>query len=231
MTEFAALVLAGGRGSRMGLDTPKQFLEYRGKPLFLWSALEFLRAGMPVTLVFSPEDLERAKEEAARFGEEIAETGQRLDFTAGGKERFESSFLGLQHLKKQGGCRYVLIHDAARPFVTAEVIGRAKDCVKEFGTAVAAVPSVDTVKIADEAGIVRETPDRSRVFIIQTPQAFGFSELFSAYEAMFSAPERTFTVTDDSSVMERVKNAEIRLFRGDYANIKITTPEDLKYLQ
>ena len=111
-----------------------------------------------------------------------------------------------------------------------EIIDAALESVKKFRTAVTAVPSKDTVKIADSEGFVTDTPDRKTVYIIQTPQAFTFSEILEAYEKLLNSGQDLSGITDDASVMERFGKRHVHLSRGSYQNIKITTPEDLKFL-
>lgn len=232
MRKAHALVLAAGKGRRMQTDTYKQFLTYRGEALFLQSVRVFLSCGIPVTVVTGEEDIpevERLLREA-----DLSARPQGLpspDVTAGGAVRYLSSFEGLRHLQGLGGAEYVLIHDAARPFVTKEMIDQAVKDAEEFGSAVTAVLSKDTVKIADSQGFVADTPDRSRVYLIQTPQVFRFREILDAYEKMLSSDEDLSSVTDDASVMERFGSARVHLSAGSYRNVKITTPEDLEYLR
>ena len=232
MNDVRALVLAAGKGQRMGTEQHKQFLEYHGKPLFLWSVLQFLRCKIPVTLVTGEEDIEEMQRWIRKFETELLKTGMELpQVIRGGRERYESSYRGLLHLKADRDCEIVLIHDAARPFVTEETIRSCVACVRACGSAVAAVPSKDTVKIADSEGFVETTPPRENVYVIQTPQGFYLQELLEAYEKMLSGASGAFSVTDDASVLERAGNRKIKLFTADYGNIKITTPEDLVYLK
>lgn len=224
MERSTALVLAAGSGTRMGTAVRKQYLEYRGKPLLLSSVRAFLDCGIPAAVVTGEEDIPYVKELL------LSEFGEAIPVLRGGKERYDSSYAGLRYLKERGQTDLVLIHDAARPFVTEEIIKRAVENAKEFGAAVAAVPSKDTVKIADPRGFVLETPDRRSVYIIQTPQAFRLPLILSAYEKMMAEENRT-GITDDASVVEQFTDEPVKLFMGSYENVKITTPEDLKFLR
>ena len=126
----------------------------------------------------------------------------------------------------------MLIHDGARPFVDGDTIDR---CLKELenGTlaCVAAVPSKDTVKIADEDGMVISTPDRRSVWNIQTPQCFEYSLIYKAYSELISRESEgslgNLNITDDAMVVEHFGGTPVKLVMGSYNNIKITTPEDL----
>ena len=141
---------------------------------------------------------------------------------SGGEERYDSVWNGLQETKADG---FVFIHDGARPFVDEEIIRRGYECVSADRACVAGMPAKDTVKIADENGFVADTPDRSKVWIIQTPQVFETALVKEAYRLLMEKGHSA--VTDDAMVVEQMLHFPIRLFYGSYENIKITTPEDL----
>lgn len=144
------------------------------------------------------------------------------DVIAGGKERFDSVYNGLL---SASGSDYVLIQDGARPLVTKETIN---DCIKAVihkGPCISAVKSKDTVKIGDEEDFVENTPDRARVWIVQTPQCFPYELVKNAYAARSEAMDDS--VTDDAMVVEKYAGAKVKLVEGDYRNIRITTPEDI----
>ena len=140
----------------------------------------------------------------------------------GGKERYDSVFAGL---KAASGCDYVLIHDGARPFVNQEIIRRCMLEVPEYQACVVGMPVKDTIKIADEGGYAKQTPDRKNVWMIQTPQTFSYALIYEAYEEMLKTEDTA--ITDDAMVLERIKGKKSKLIEGSYRNIKITTPEDL----
>lgn len=152
---------------------------------------------------------------------------------AGGCERWESvgnavAALG-EESEKEG---YVFIHDGARPFLSEEILSRTYEAVRKYGACVAAVPSKDTVKLADEAGFAASTPDRSRVWIVQTPQVFETGLIVGAYRELqkraLEIGRENIEVTDDASVIESFTDRRVRLTEGSYRNIKVTTPEDMK---
>lgn len=133
---------------------------------------------------------------------------------------------------------YVFIHDGARPFIDNEILNRAYETVKKYGTAIVAVPSKDTVKIVDSEGITVDTPDRSTVWLMQTPQVFAFEPILEAYEKMdeYKKSEASglndkdkagVMITDDAMVMEHFGSLAVHVSEGSYRNIKITTPEDM----
>lgn len=234
------ILLAGGSGKRMGADKPKQYLEIAGKPL-LWyplSTLERSAVADDCILVVPEGDVPYVREsivEAGGFSRVRA-------IVTGGRERYESVWKGLQAVEKRSegagvSPEVVMIHDGARPFLTEEILERCFLEAVKYGACTAAVPSKDTVTISDDKGFERETPDRKYVWNVQTPQAFRREVLFPAFQKMAreledaDRRERLSWITDDVSVVRYYAGAKIRLVQGDYRNIKVTTPEDLKVLK
>ena len=220
-----AIVLAAGSGSRMNADVKKQFLELAGKPILYYSLNAFQNSFIDeIILVTSKEDIEFCKNEIVK----------KYDFNKvrciveGGRERYHSVMHGLKMIPS---CDYVYVHDAARPLVDEEMLERLKAGVEEFGSAVAAVETKDTIKIVDNENYVISTPSRNTVWIIQTPQVFKFSTITDAYERLrmrlqnISAED--IHITDDAMVVENFTNSKVKLIKGSYKNIKITTPEDM----
>lgn len=220
MAGIAAIVLAGGSGRRMRMDVPKQYMEVQGHPLIYYTLRAFEESSVDeVVLVTGRGDENLCQEHIVnKYGFQKVH-----HIVAGGRERYDSVYCGLKELE---GCDYVLVHDGARACVSKRVIEDAIACVKEYGSAVAAVPVKDTIKQADSEGYVQNTPDRSTLWQIQTPQAFHYARLLEAYDKMYAAGA-TKGVTDDSMVMERFGGQRIRLYMADYNNVKITTPEDV----
>ena len=220
---YAAIVLAGGRGKRMNADIPKQYLEIDGKPLIYYTLKAFQES--PVDQIV----LVTGKEEKEYCQKEIVERyafDKVTYIVEGGAERYHSVYNGLKYVQS---CDYVLIHDGARPFVNKAIIMENMLQVVNKNACVTAVMSKDTVKIADENGIVKNTPDRKMVWNVQTPQTFSVELIMQAYERILSS--ENISVTDDAMVVEATMNVPIYLIKGDYRNIKITTPEDLKVAQ
>ncbi len=221
----AAVVLAGGSGKRMHADTAKQYLLLSGKPMLYYSLKAFEDSFIDeIVLVTGKGEIPYCREEiVGRYGLSKVTT-----LTEGGNERYHSVAAGLCAI---ADCDYVFIHDGARPFVTTEILARAYETVKRYGTAIAAMPAKDTIKIADEEGFVKETPNRNSVWMIQTPQVFSFSSIKRAYEALLAKEkefmEKGIQITDDAMVMETFGDCPVKLVEGSYRNIKITTPEDL----
>ncbi len=142
----------------------------------------------------------------------------------GGKERYDSVYCGLQCVNLQ--TEYVFIHDGARPFVNNAIIQKGLEQVMLYKAVVAGVLSKDTVKIVDENIFAIQTPPRSQVWNIQTPQVFDYNLIMKAYEAMMKVPHEY--VTDDAMVVESFMNHPVKIYEASYRNIKITTPEDLE---
>ena len=127
---------------------------------------------------------------------------------------------------------YVFIHDGARPFLTQRILQDTYEAVEKYHACVAAIPSKDTVKIADEEGFAVKTPDRKNVWSIQTPQVFDVELIVDAYRMLEANQERLkkegIMVTDDAGVVELFTSRKVKLVKGSYENIKITTWEDMK---
>lgn len=225
MENNAAIIVAGGSGTRMGTEIHKQYLELKGKPILAYTAETFQNAGCirEIILVTGPgEEAYVRKEIVERYG-----LSKVCRIVAGGAERYESVYAGLQCC---AGADYVFVQDAVRPFITQEILERGLETAKRYGSAVCGVPSKDTVKITDMDGVVSETPPRDRVWIIQTPQIFPYRSLREAYDRVITGKEGSLAgrmITDDAMIMENT-GADVRMFMGDYRNIKITTPEDLQ---
>ena len=141
----------------------------------------------------------------------------------GGAERYDSVYSGLLACPEAD---YVFIHDGARPYVTEDIIRRCASEVEMYQAVAAGMPVKDTIKIADENGYVLSTPDRRRVWTIQTPQVFSYAIIRAAYELIRDSDMTK--ITDDAMVVEAAGLTKVRLVEGAYSNIKITTPEDLK---
>lgn len=215
-----AIVLAAGQGKRMNSKVQKQFLELGGKPLLYYSLKCFQDSGMirDIILVTGAESVPFCKEEIVeKYG-----LTKVTKVIPGGKERYDSVYEGLLACENSD---FVLIHDGARPFITEEIIRRGIQGVEKTGACVIGMPSKDTVKIADTQGYVAETPDRSTVWTIQTPQIFEYRLIREAHEKIRCRDMSA--ITDDAMVVEQETGVKVALVEGSYKNIKITTPEDL----
>lgn len=217
-----AIVLAGGKGSRMNSEIPKQYLPLCGKPVLYYSLKVFERSSVDdIVLVVGPEDIEYCRQNIViRYGFKKV-----TRIVPGGKERYDSVINGLRAVRCLAEPQAVLIHDGARPCITQNLIERCIQDVLKYQACVAAVPIKDTVKLADADGFAQMTPDRNRVWQIQTPQVFILELIKNAYEVMIKDSDRG-NITDDAMVVERYTPVKVKLTMGAYENIKITTPED-----
>ena len=215
-----AIVLAAGQGKRMHTKIQKQFLEIKGYPVLYYSLRCFQDSPLieDIILVTGEESvLYCQKEIVDKYG-----FTKVTKVIPGGKERYDSVYQGLLACENSD---YVLIHDGARPFITEEILERGLTGAEETGACAVGMPSKDTVKIADESGYIAETPDRSKVWMIQTPQIFQYALIRNAPESIRT--REMSNVTDDAMVVEQETGIKVRLAEGSYQNIKITTPEDL----
>jgi 2-C-methyl-D-erythritol 4-phosphate cytidylyltransferase / 2-C-methyl-D-erythritol 2,4-cyclodiphosphate synthase len=213
MASCIALVVAAGRGTRLGATLPKQYLPLAGKPL-LRHSLEALAAHPAidrVRVVYHPDD-------AGRY--DVASRGlDLLPPVEGGAARQDSVRLGLESLQSLAPA-HVLIHDGARPFLDAGIIDRVLAALAEAPGAIPALMLSDTVKRGAEGRVV-ETVDRRGLWRAQTPQGFHYAAILAAHRA--AAGE---DLSDDAAVAERAGLA-VRLVAGSEANLKVTTAEDL----
>lgn len=224
-----AVVLAAGKGSRMNTAVKKQYMEIKGKPVICHSIAAFEQAGIDeIVLVTGKDDIEWCQREIVQ-----ANHFERVTkIVAGGKERYDSVYAALQVISDAD---YILIHDGARPCVSTEVIWRTIEAAKETGASVAAVPVKDTIKVVNAEGIAVDTPDRSTLWSVQTPQTFAADVIHQAYEKMYREKPEYLKITDDAMVVEYFSTRKVKIVMGDYCNIKITTMDDIpsaeQYLQ
>lgn len=213
-----ALVVAGGRGSRMGAEIPKQFLLLKGLPVLMHTLKAFRSIDDIHLILVLPED-------QIMYWNQLC---TKHDFSlphqivAGGETRFQSVKNGLQSISDSEAL--VAIHDGVRPLVSIDIIKESYKLAQQMGNALTIIPLKDSIRMQTDKGSV--SVNRSDYFLVQTPQTFRLSEIKTAYE---NAPELN-TFTDDASVIEAI-GAEIHLVQGDYKNIKITTPEDLLFAE
>jgi 2-C-methyl-D-erythritol 4-phosphate cytidylyltransferase len=211
MTEYA-LIVAGGKGTRIKSHLPKQFLELAGRPVLLHTLDAFFRysADIKIVLVLPQDDFPTWHKIAERF-----EFRQPLVMQSGGETRFQSVKRGLEKISGEG---LVAIHDGVRPLVSADIIGASFRLAAVHGSAIAAVRLKESIRMTDQDNT--KAVDRSRFRLVQTPQTFQVPLIREAYQIKEDA-----SLTDDASVAERAGHT-ISLFEGSYENIKITTPED-----
>lgn len=223
MNKITAIVLAAGSGSRMKSKTKKQFMEIKGKPVIWYSLFEFEKSRVDeIILVTGKEDIDYCKKEIV----EKYNLKKIKNVVAGGSERYESVYNGLKEVTGN----IVLIHDGARPLINNEIIERSIEGTIKSDACVVGVPVKDTIKRANKEGYIIDTPNRSELWITQTPQSFKTDLVKMAYKKMKEELEKgntTLNITDDAMVVEEFTTNQVRFVQGDYKNIKVTTPEDI----
>lgn len=213
-TQEFAIIVAGGKGTRMKNKTPKQFIKVAGLPILMHTinAFHIYSDGIKIILVLPKDDIDLWNELCG-----IHNFKKQLVLAEGGDTRFQSVKNGLDSIKESQGL--VAIHDGVRPLVNDDIIGASFRIAAVHGSAVAAVRLKESIRKTDQD--TTKAVDRSEYRIIQTPQTFDLSLIKNAYQIKEEA-----SLTDDASVAER-SGHKISLFEGSYDNIKITTPEDL----
>jgi 2-C-methyl-D-erythritol 4-phosphate cytidylyltransferase len=259
----AAVIVAGGSGSRFGAEAnaePKQFRLLHKYPLYIWSISKAYQSGLFADIVVTMPDafIDRATREIAGYitGDTAAGAYHAsnppgcvysesnppgcvypesnppgcvyIDVIAGGATRQESVYRALHHIKQRGATDYVVIHDAARPFLSSKMLSDAVECVTTRGACTIGTPVSDTLKKAeltnDGPGLIIETVDRHNLYAVQTPQAAPLDLLLACHE---KAREQNIGVTDDAAILETFGHRVV-IFPGQNHNIKITVAEDLR---
>lgn len=208
-----AVIVAGGKGTRLKSSIPKQFLELCGKPILLHTIEAFYNYSKAITiiLVLPKSDVQTWNDIVKKFSFRIPVVLQ-----TGGETRFQSVKKGLEKIDGDG---LVAIHDGVRPLVNTLIIDTAFRIASTQGTAVAAVSLKESIRLTE--GDISKSVDRSKYRLIQTPQTFDVALIRNAYQS-----NEDPSLTDDASVAEKAGH-RITLFEGSYENIKVTTPEDL----
>ncbi len=212
------IIVAAGSGSRMKANINKQFIKLNDKEIIAYTIEKFYNnKNISDIVVVIKED------EAEFFKNQILDkyNFDNIKIAYGGKERQNSVYNGIKALDKN--CEYVLVHDGARPFIDESTINKSIEKVKEYKAIVVGVPVKDTIKIVNANNDIVDTPNRSTLWAVQTPQTFNYDILKKAYEDAF---ESDFYGTDDAMLVERI-GYTVKMIEGSYNNIKVTTPEDI----
>ena len=212
------VIVAAGTGSRMNMGINKQFIKLEGKEIIAYTIEKFYNnSNIEDIVVVVKED------ESEFFKKEILDkyNFKNVKIAYGGKERQDSVYNGLKLLDEK--CDVVLIHDGARPFVSDKIIDKSIEEAKEHKAIVVGVPVKDTIKVIDNDKNIVDTPNRSVLWAVQTPQTFDYNILIDAYKDAF---KNKFYGTDDAMLVERI-GYKVKMLEGSYKNIKITTQEDL----
>ncbi|MFN5422790.1 MAG: 2-C-methyl-D-erythritol 4-phosphate cytidylyltransferase [bacterium] len=214
-----AIIVAGGSGTRMGKELPKQFLAIHGKPVLLHSVDAFLRSfdDIRIVLVLPSTYLEYARELVASHG-----YANDIMITEGGETRFHSVQNGLKCVTEHG---LVFVHDAVRCLVSPELIKRCATEAELHGSAIPVVPVRDSIRKKSDDGESSVVVSREGLFIVQTPQTFLTDFILPAFELSYSK-----SFTDEASVAEAY-GLKVHLVEGEEKNIKITFPDDLEFAE
>lgn len=214
------VIAAAGSATRMGSKINKPYMLLKSRPVLAYSLDIFEEFNLvdDIVIVANPQEIDYCKREI------VEKYGYRKvsQVVAGGKMRQDSVRVGLRQLGQDTD--FIAVHDGARPFLTHELLEKLLKAAEQWGAAIPGVMPKDTLKFVDRDEFVRQTLDRSSVVAIQTPQLFKFEELLAAYNQAY---EEGFIATDDAALFENYIG-RVKIVPGDYRNIKITTPEDLK---
>lgn len=213
-----AVIVAGGQGKRIKGDLPKQFIRLGDRPIVVHTLDKFESCEVVDEVVLvAPEQYLGYCSQAVVDKFNLTKVRK---IVCGGGERQDSARLGLEACP--AGTSIVVIHDAVRPFISPQKISAAVKLCHEKKAVVLAVPPKDTIKRGED-GLVVTTLDRGKLWLIQTPQVFDYELILNAHE---KAKKEGFAGTDDSVLVERL-GRDVAILEGDYANVKITTTEDL----
>ena len=213
MEKVGAIIVAAGKSERMG-GVEKIFATIDGRTLLSYSIEEFQKSPIISCIV-----LVLAKDKI-KIGIDLVKKhnwSKVIAVCAGGARRQDSVSNGLKQLD---GVKWVLIHDGARPCITQDIIERGLEAARECGAAIPAMPAADTIKVVSPNSYVKDTPPRANLWAVQTPQVFRFDIISEAHR------KANDNVTDDASMVESL-GYKVKVFKGSYTNIKVTTPEDL----
>lgn len=216
---ITAVLTAAGTSRRMGAGISKQFLKIGNKMIIQRTIDIFdnMEEVDDIILIVRKDDINIYEKEI------LPNVKKPIKLVIGGNTREESTYNGILALDEKTDI--VVCHDGVRPFIKPNIIIKAIEEMENNNAAIVAVPSKDTIKYADKNGFVEYTPNRDRLYNVQTPQVFKKDILIKAYENVF---DENIKVTDDSSLLEMM-GEKVQIIIGDYSNIKITTKEDLLY--
>lgn len=217
MHNVTAIIPAAGQGRRMNSDINKQFLLLKGKPVLAHTLEVFDNNPLikEIVVVVRQEEIAFCQQQV--LDQYLFKKVTKL--VAGGKERVDSVAMGLRHCSSNTDM--VVVHDGARPLLTSSLLNQVLETAIACGAAVAAVPVKDCIKEVNNGGVVR-TLNRASLWAVQTPQAFKYQAIKAAYAA-----KRPTIIYDDATLMEAMGH-DVKVVTGEYTNIKVTTPEDLK---
>lgn len=220
MAKVAAIVAAAGKGERLKSKVRKPFVILGKEPILVWAlrVIESCAQIEEIVVVVNQADLAKARSAVNK-----ARLKKVKKIIVGGKRRFDSVRNGLAEVSE--GADYVIVHDGCRPFIDKKIVSSVIDEAAIFGAAIPCVAVKPTIKEVEKGGFVAATLNRQSLAEVQTPQAFKKEILTRAYE---KALAEGMDATDDAALVERL-GIKVKVVEGSHKNIKITTPEDLKY--
>lgn len=223
LAKVTTIIPCAGQGKRMGINTNKPYIEIAGKPLLLYTLRVFQEHPLIDEIVLAA----RASEISYCWEQIVYKYSidKVKKIIVGGKERQESVSLALNALDDD--THWVVVHDGVRPLLSEKTLSDALTMAFEKGSAVVGVPAKDTIKIIGDDLTIKATPPRESLWLIQTPQIFSKELLLKAHG---QAKQNGWIGTDDSSLVERL-GCGVYMVKGEYSNIKVTTPEDIIYLK
>jgi 2-C-methyl-D-erythritol 4-phosphate cytidylyltransferase len=215
-----AVIAAGGIGSRMGAEKPKQYIKIGNKTIIEHTALKFSNSQcIDKVIVLCPADWVDYTSELFAYTD--------ITVISGGLTRNETLMNAIDYIEETDGLRddtYLITHDAVRPFVTEEIIRKNVDAVKRYGATGTVIPAVDTIFQSSKGVVVDSIPDRSELYQAQTPQCFGALKLRELYNSLSDEDKDILT---DGCKIYLLKGYDVHLVQGHVSNIKITYPHDL----
>lgn len=215
----SAIIVAAGKGIRMNDPTRKQYLDLAGRPILAHSVMAFDTCELidKIFLVVPKEDIEYCRKNIVP----LMELKNGLNLVPGGEQRQNSVYNGLQAIDKKTDT--VVIHDGVRPFIQPDELESCILGARKFGACILGIPAGDTIKYVGKSGFIEKTLARDSIWLAQTPQAFKYELIISAYK---TARRDGYTGSDDSVLVERL-GKDVRIINGSKNNIKITVREDL----
>lgn len=216
---ISAVIVAGGKGKRMGQGINKQFIKLGDREILAITLEAFNNSEIinEIVVVISDDEIEFCRRNIV----EKYQLNKVVKIIPGGSERQESVYNGLKECS--ANTEIVLIHDGARPFITKSLIAESASCASESGACTVAVPIKDTLKMVDSNNRIVGSLKREEIYSIQTPQAFKMDLIMEGHRRAYS---ENWKVTDDTSIVEKM-GQPVKVVLGTYFNIKLTTPEDL----
>mgnify|MGYP001232368453 CR=1 FL=1 len=220
---FAGVILSAGSSTRFGKEIEKQYLSISGKPILIYSVeiFESIPEIEEYYIVAKKEKFDYiTKDILSHFS--IPKFKGMIE---GGRLRCNSVMNALHHITKNSKCGNILIHDSARPLITVDFVKEIIRCTEQYGACIPGLRVTDTIKEINDSEFIDGTPDRSRLFAVQTPQGFKLEKLYKAY---LTGMAEGFEGTDDASYYEKL-GEKVKITQGKYSNIKITYPIDLEF--